>query len=86
MDIYSAPRCGLCDRAKAALTPLVEAAGGHVKVHDISQDAVLEARYRKRIPVVVIDGEEAFEYRVDEARARVLLEAARARSARGGEA
>ncbi len=29
---------------------------------DIAGDAVLEGRYRERIPVVAIDGEEAFEY------------------------
>jgi hypothetical protein len=26
---------------------------------------VLERRYRERIPVLVVDGEEAFQYRVD---------------------
>ena len=29
---------------------------------DISGDADLERRYRERLPVVVIDGEEAFTY------------------------
>jgi Glutaredoxin-like domain (DUF836) len=29
---------------------------------DITGDAELEARYRERIPVVLVDGEEAFTY------------------------
>jgi hypothetical protein len=29
---------------------------------DITDDAELERRYRERLPVVVIDGEEAFTY------------------------
>ncbi len=37
----------------------------HLEEVDIAQDAELEARYRERIPVVEVDGEEAFTYFVD---------------------
>ena len=33
---------------------------------DISSDPVLRERYGERIPVVLVDGEPAFEYVVDE--------------------
>ena len=37
---------------------------------DITDDDVLEARYREWLPVVEIDGERAFVYYVDEAALR----------------
>ena len=42
---------------------------------DISGDAELEARYREWLPVVEIDGEQAFTYFVDEAGFRRRLRA-----------
>ena len=35
---------------------------------DVSLDPALHRRYGERIPVVVVDGEEAFEYVVDRGR------------------
>ena len=44
---------------------------------DISGDGELEARYRERLPVVIVDGEEAFTYFVHpDGLRRRLLEAA----------
>ena len=40
---------------------------------DISADPELEARYREWLPVVEIDGEQAFVYHVDEAGLRRRL-------------
>ncbi len=40
---------------------------------DIGGDSALERRYRERIPVVAVDGEEVFEFFVDEPVLRRLL-------------
>jgi len=40
---------------------------------DISLDAALHRRYLERIPVVAVDGEEAFDLFVDEAELRRML-------------
>ena len=40
---------------------------------DIARDSELERRYRERIPVVAIDGEEAFTYYVHPAALRARL-------------
>jgi hypothetical protein len=37
-----------------------------LEVVDISSDPELRAKYGERIPVVLVDGEPAFEYEVDE--------------------
>jgi hypothetical protein len=62
--LYSRPGCGLCDEARevilseAALTPFT------FEEVDVSGDDALELEYGIRIPVVLVDGEEAFEVRV----------------------
>jgi hypothetical protein len=39
--------------------------GFELEIVDIAGDGELERRYRVRIPVVSVDGDEAFEYFVD---------------------
>jgi Glutaredoxin-like domain (DUF836) len=41
---------------------------------DIEQDDALHTRYLERIPVVALDGEELFDFFVDEAALRARLE------------
>jgi glutaredoxin len=62
--LYGAPDCHLCDDAKAILQPAAERLGFALVTVDISGDPELEARHRERIPVVEIDGEQAFVYHV----------------------
>jgi hypothetical protein len=47
-----------------------------LKVLDISGDAGLMERYGQRIPVVLVDGEQAWEYVVDERELEDRLSAA----------
>lgn len=60
--VYHAPGCHLCESALA----VIDAVRGDVEVPvellDITADPELERRYRERIPVVEIDGVEAFTY------------------------
>ena len=59
--LYGRPDCHLCDDARAVL----EAAAVAFEEVDIESDDELFKRYLERIPVVTIDGEEAFELFVD---------------------
>jgi glutaredoxin len=71
--MYSRTTCGLCDKARAVL----EEAGARTPFAFeevfIDGDDGLEREYGLRVPVVVIDGEEQFEYEVDPTRLRGLL-------------
>jgi hypothetical protein len=62
VTLFHAAGCHLCGRA---LEVVREVCGDEVRLVDIGGDRELEARYRERIPVVEIDGEEAFTYFVD---------------------
>lgn len=63
--LYSRPGCGLCDEAREVI--LAERARTPFAFDevDISGDDALELDYGIRIPVVVLDGSEAFEIRVE---------------------
>ena len=65
--MYSRPRCALCDDARDVI--LAERAEASFEFEEISieGDDDLEREYGIRIPVVLVDGEELFEYRVDRA-------------------
>ena len=75
--IYSRPGCHLCEEAKK----VIEASGyrGEYTLEEINieSDAELLRRYRYDIPVITINGKEAFRHRVtaDEFRQK-LIEAA----------
>ena len=67
LTLYTKPDCSLCDEAAEALERVRGRAPFHLEVVDISSDPELRERYGERIPVVLVDGEPAFEYIVDEA-------------------
>jgi glutaredoxin len=71
--IYTRPGCHLCDEAREILERVSEEAPFVLRERDISVDDALHARYLERIPVVTINGEEAFELEVDEAGLRERL-------------
>jgi glutaredoxin len=60
VTLYTAPGCHLCERAREVL----ELEGVAYEEVDISGDAALEAAYREWLPVVEIDGDRAFVYRI----------------------
>ena len=67
--LYSRPGCHLCEEARAML----ERSGAAFEERDIEADDALLRRYLERIPVIVVDGEEAFELVVEEAALRARL-------------
>jgi len=67
VTLYGRPGCHLCDDARDALERVRERIGFSLVECDITRDDELHRRYLVRIPVVCLDGEELFEYHVDEA-------------------
>jgi len=65
VTLYGKPGCCLCDEARAVVARVRATHPFVLEEVDITFDPVLERRYRERIPVLVVDGEEAFQYRVD---------------------
>jgi glutaredoxin len=65
ITLIGKPGCHLCDDARAALVRLRGEAVFTLEEVDITRDDELHRRYLERIPVVEIDGEEAFELFVD---------------------
>ena len=67
LTLYTKPDCPLCDKAAEALERVRRRAPFDLEVVDISADPELRDSYGERIPVVLVEGEPAFEYVVDEA-------------------
>jgi len=65
--LYSRPGCHLCDEARAVILAERERTGFAFEEVDVESDDALELEYGIRIPVVLVDGEEAFEIAVDRA-------------------
>jgi glutaredoxin len=63
--LYSRPGCHLCDVARETILSQRERLGFAFEEVDIESDEELELEYGIRIPVVEVDGEEAFEVTVD---------------------
>jgi glutaredoxin len=74
ITVYSRPDCHLCTDAIAALQALQDELGYALEERDISSDEALMRAYFERIPVVALDGEELFDFFVDEAILRERLE------------
>ena len=71
--LYHAVGCHLCERARATLLDVRHDHSFDLEEIDIGGDPELEARYRAWLPVVEIDGERAFVYRVEEQELRARL-------------
>jgi glutaredoxin len=59
--LYGKAGCHLCDDARAVVQDVRTRRDFELTEVDVSLDPVLNARYGERIPVVVVDGVEAFE-------------------------
>jgi glutaredoxin len=62
--LYYADGCHLCESARRVLERVRADVPFDLEEVDIGGDPELERRYRERLPVVVIDGEETFTYYV----------------------
>jgi glutaredoxin len=68
--LYGRPGCHLCDDARIVLERIAEP----FAEIDITTDDALHAAYLERIPVVALDGEELFDFFVDEGALRAHLD------------
>jgi glutaredoxin len=62
VTLFHAAGCHLCASARRVLSRVRADLPFELEEIDITDDADLEQRYRERIPVVLVDGEEAFTY------------------------
>ena len=62
VTLVHAVGCHLCESARRVIEGVRGEVSFELKEVDITGDEELEARYRERIPVVLVDGEEAFTY------------------------
>jgi hypothetical protein len=62
VTIYLADGCRLCESARRVLAAVREEIPFRLVEIAIDGDPELEFAYRERIPVVAVDGEEAFTY------------------------
>jgi len=74
VTIYSRPDCHLCDEAKVAIQAADCAGEYTLNQVNIEEDPTLLERYKNDIPVIIINGVEAFRHRLrsDEFRQRIL--------------
>jgi len=73
VTLYRRPGCHLCDDARVVLDRVRADLPFELVERDISLDDALHRRYLERIPVVAVDGEDAFDLFVDEAELRRML-------------
>jgi Glutaredoxin-like domain (DUF836) len=73
--LYSRLHCGLCDEARTVILTVRGEVPFEFEEVLIDGDDTLERDYGIRIPVVVVDGREEFEIRVDGERLRALVSA-----------
>jgi glutaredoxin len=62
VTLYRADGCHLCESAQRVLAEVRVELPFELEEIDITGDPELERAYRERIPVVEVDGEEAFTY------------------------
>jgi glutaredoxin len=73
--VYSRPGCHLCDEAKLAIATAGCDERFTFEEINIESDPELLKKYKYDIPVVVIDGVEAFRHRVDVRQFRTRINA-----------
>jgi hypothetical protein len=65
VTLFGKPGCCLCDEARDVVNAVRATHELELREVDVSLDPALNRDYGERIPVLAIDGDEAFELRVD---------------------
>jgi glutaredoxin len=73
VTLYGRPGCHLCDEARAVLERVRARSPFDLRTVNIEDDDALFRAYLERIPVVALDGEEVYDYHVDERDLRARL-------------
>jgi glutaredoxin len=74
IEIMTKIDCCLCDEAKKVIEQVTAELPAKIKMTDIESDPELFERYQEKIPVVLINGEESFVYKVHPVTLRKKLE------------
>lgn len=74
--VFTRTGCTLCEEMMAELAEVLGQAASEVAVVDIAGDPELEARYGRRIPVLMADDDFVCSYRLDLDRVRGYLKQA----------
>ena len=73
VTLYGRPGCHLCDDARVVLERIRADTPFRLVERDIETDDDLLRRYLERIPVIALDGQELFDFFVDETALRAAL-------------
>jgi glutaredoxin len=73
VTLYGRPGCHLCEEARAELEALRPELGFALHEVDVERDETLLKRYLERLPVIALDGEELFDFFLDEGELRRRL-------------
>ena len=73
--LYGKPGCHLCDDARMEVERVRAEHPFELQQVDITLDPALNRLYGERVPVLALDGEELFDFRVDGDALRVRLAA-----------
>ena len=77
VDLFSKDAgCSLCEKAHRVLQLVQQDIRFTLVTHDITKDPVLMERFKENIPVIFINGEKAFQHRVESDALRKKLAAA----------
>ena len=71
VTLYGKPGCHLCDEAREVVERVRAQRPFELREVDVTLDPALHREYGERIPVLALEGEELFEFHVEEA---VLVE------------
>ena len=74
IEILTKADCCLCDDAKEIIEAVIGDFPAQLQITDIELDADLFEQYKEKIPVVRINGQESFVYKVHEITLRKKLE------------
>ena len=74
IEVMTKKDCCLCDDAKEIIEQVIAEIPAELKMTNIESDPELFERYKEKIPVVLINGEESFVYKVHPITLRKKLE------------
>ena len=74
ITIYTRKDCHLCDEAKSVLQKFASEFPLEIEEVDVDRDSDAVQKYSDEVPVVFLDGQKLFKYRIDEGKLRRALE------------
>jgi hypothetical protein len=70
LELFSRPGCHLCEEMKQAIREAAQGLEIRLRETDVSGDADLERRFGNDVPVLFVNGSEAFRHRATAAELR----------------